>query len=117
VIEHLFTFEAQARMAAEVRRVAKAHWVQTPNFWFPMEPHFLLPGWQWLPEDTRVAIVRRRGVGWNGRCRDPGFAREIVQQHRLMRRGELARLFPESTIVPERFCGMVKSWIAVRNLS
>src|SRR5690242_8516724 len=40
VIEHLFTFEQQARMAAEVQRVAHAYWVQTPNFWFPIEPHF-----------------------------------------------------------------------------
>jgi hypothetical protein len=114
VIEHLFTFENQARMAAEVRRVAdRAYWVQTPNFWFPMEPHFLVPGWQWLPESTRVAILRRRGVGWAGRCPDPEHARAIVEEHRLMRRKELARLFPEARIVGERFGGLVKSWTAV----
>src|ERR1700710_2080309 len=32
VIEHLFTFEAQSRMASEMQRVASAHRVQTPNF-------------------------------------------------------------------------------------
>ena len=114
VIEHLFTYEAQSRMAREMQRVAAAHWVQTPNFWFPVEPHFLVPAWHWLPEDARVAVLTRRGVGWAGRCPDPAFAREIVQQHRLMRRGELRRLFPRSSIVPERFCGLVKSWIAIR---
>ena len=114
VIEHLFTFEAQSRMAREMQRVARAHWVQTPNFWFPVEPHFLVPAWHWLPEDTRVSILTRRGVGWAGRCPDPDFAREIVQQHRLMKRGELQRLFPDSQIVPERLCGMVKSWVAHR---
>jgi hypothetical protein len=113
VIEHLFSFEAQARMAAEVRRVAKAHWVQTPNFWFPVEPHFLVPAWHWLPEEARVAILTRRGIGWAGRCPDPEFAREIVRQHRLMRRRELQRLFPGSRVVPERFLGLVKSWIAL----
>jgi hypothetical protein len=113
VIEHLFTFEAQTKMAAEVRRVAKAYWVQTPNFWFPVEPHFLVPAWHWLPESTRVAILQRRGVGWAGRCPDPDYAREIVQQHRLMRRAELARLFPGASIVPERFAGLVKSWTAL----
>jgi len=113
VIEHLFTLEAQSRMAHEMRRVASAYWVQTPNFWFPIEPHFLVPGWQWLPEDARVAILCRRGVGWAGRCEDPAFARRIVQEHRLMRRRELERLFPGATIVGERFGGLVKSWVAI----
>src|SRR4051794_22510205 len=40
VIEHLFTRERQEAMAREVRRVAQAYWVQTPNFWFPIEPHY-----------------------------------------------------------------------------
>lgn len=113
VIEHLFTSDQQAAMAREVRRVARAYWVQTPNFWFPMEPHFLVPGWHWLPVSTRVMILRRRPVGWMGRCPDPDFARRIVSEVRLMRRRELARLFPEATLVPERFGGLVKSWTAI----
>lgn len=113
VIEHLFTFEAQSRMASELRRVGRAYWVQTPNFWFPVEPHFLVPAWHWLPEETRVQILRRRGVGWAGRCPDIDFARRIVQEHRLMRRSELAQLFPGAEIVGERIGGLVKSWTAV----
>jgi methyltransferase family protein len=114
VIEHLFTFENQAAMASEIRRVSsRAYWVQTPNFWFPVEPHFLVPAWHWLPEDARVAILRRRGVGWAGRCPDPDHARRVVEEHRLMRRRELARLFPDARIVGERFGGLVKSWTAV----
>jgi hypothetical protein len=113
VIEHLFTLESQARMAAEVRRVASAFWVQTPNYWFPIEPHFLAPGWHWMPEDARVAILRRRGVGWAGRCPDPEFARRIVREIRLMRRPELAALFPGAAIVGERFGGLVKSWTVI----
>jgi hypothetical protein len=96
VIEHLFTFDSQAAMASEIRRVARAYWVQTPNFWFPMEPHFLMPGWHWLPESARVSILRRRPVGWMGRCPDPEVARRIVREVRLMRRRELAALFPEA---------------------
>lgn len=113
VIEHLFTLEAQTSMAREVQRVARAYWVQTPNFWFPIEPHFLMPAWHWLPEATRVAILRRRGVGWAGRIPDAETAREVVREHRLMRRDELARLFPDASMVAERFGGLVKSWTAV----
>lgn len=117
VIEHLFTFENQARMADEIRRVARAYWVQTPNFWFPMEPHFLVPGWHWLPVDARVAILRRRPVGWMGRCPDLEVAGQVVREVRLMRHSELSRLFPEATIVAERFGGLVKSWTAVEGLA
>ena len=53
-------------MAAEVRRLAPVYWVQTPNFWFPMEPHFLTPAWHWLPVDLRVAMLRRRALGLAG---------------------------------------------------
>jgi hypothetical protein len=113
VIEHLFTFERQQAMAREVRRVARAYWVQTPNFWFPVEPHFLVPGWQWLPVSARVAVLRRRGVGWMGRCPDPEVARRVVREVRLLRRAELTRLFPGAEIVPERIGSLVKSWTAV----
>lgn len=113
VIEHLFTLDQQQAMASEVRRVARAYWVQTPNFWFPMEPHFLVPGWQWLPVRARVAILRRRTVGQMGHCPEREKAARVVREVRLMRRRELARLFPGATLVPERFGGAVKSWTAV----
>ena len=112
VIEHLFTIDAQRKMADEVRRVAKAHWVQTPNYWFPMEPHFHMIGWQWLPEPVRVAMIRRRRCGWRGPCPDRDQARAAVREVRLMRGVELRRLFPESDVWGERMFGMVKSWVA-----
>ena len=113
VIEHLFTVENQTKMANEIQRVGRAYWVQTPNFWFPVEPHFLVPIWHWLPEDTRVAILRRRSVGWAGRTPDEAKARKVIQEHRLMRRGELARLFPGAELVGERLAGLTKSWTAI----
>jgi hypothetical protein len=111
VIEHLFTYEAQAAMAREMQRVAPAFWVQTPNFWFPMEPHFLMPGWHWAPERLRVAAIRRRTVGWRGPCPDLEVARRTVREIRLLRRGELQRMFPGGTLVDERFGGLTKSFV------
>lgn len=113
VIEHLQTFENQRRMASEIQRVGKAFWVQTPNFWFPMEPHFLVPGWHWMPIDLRVSILRRRRCGWTGPCRDLSEARNLVKEVRLLRRGEIRTMFPGATLMPERFCGLVKSWTVI----
>lgn len=117
VIEHLFTFENQCRMASEVQRVGKAYWIQTPNYWFPMEPHFHILGWQWLPIDLRVSILKRWTCGWRGPCPDPVAARHLVEEVQLLTKRELERLFPGATLIPERFCGLVKSWTAVDGLN
>jgi Methyltransferase domain len=114
VIEHLATLDRQAMMAAEVRRLAPCYWVQTPNFWFPIEPHFLTPGWHWLPVRVRVALLRRRRWGWRGPCPDPQEARELVAEVRLMRAGELRRLFPDADLRRERIGPFVKSFVALR---
>jgi hypothetical protein len=114
VIEHLETLERQAAMAAEVRRLAPAYWVQTPNFWFPVEPHFLTPAWHWLPVGLRVEMLRRRRWGWRGPCPDEDRARALVREVRLMRGPELRRLFPDATLETERIGPLVKSFVAVR---
>lgn len=114
VIEHLRSLDNQSAMAAEVRRLAAVYWVQTPNFWFPIEPHFLTPGWHWMPTKVRVALLRRRRWGWRGPCPDPAEATELVTEIRLMRGGELRRLFPDATLKQERIGPLVKSFVAVR---
>jgi Methyltransferase domain len=113
VIEHLFTLKNQLRMATEIRRVAKAFWVQTPNFWFPMEPHFHIPGWHWMPLGMRVAMLRKWKCGWIGPCPDAAQAREQVTEVRLMTSGELRTIFPGARLMRERFGLFVKSWIVV----
>jgi hypothetical protein len=115
VIEHLQTLDRQAAMAAEVKRLAPLYWVQTPNFWFPVEPHFLTPAWHWLPVRARVALLRRRRWGWRGPCPDPREAQELVREVRLMRGAELRRLFPDATLQPEHLGPLVKSFVAVRS--
>lgn len=114
VIEHVFTWENQKKMAAEVRRVGKAYFLQTPNFWFPIEPHFLFPGWHYLPRGVRIAILRRRRVGWRGPCPDKEQARALVEEIRLLSGSEMRTLFPDATIKAEKYRGLTKSWMAYR---
>jgi hypothetical protein len=111
VIEHLETRPRQAAMAREMRRVAPACWMQTPNYWFPIEPHFLFPGWQWMPRVVRAELLHRLPVGGEPPCLDRRRARQRVEAIRLLSRRELETLFPGAAIVGERFGGVVKSWI------
>jgi SAM-dependent methyltransferase len=99
VVEHLPPAR-RARFAAEIARVGRGWWVQTPAFSFPLEPHALLPAAHWLPVALRRPYWR---LGVAGAWEDV----------RLLRRGELARLFPEGAVVAERFGPLTKSWIAV----
>jgi ubiquinone/menaquinone biosynthesis C-methylase UbiE len=53
VLEHVGSFENQAKMLAECLRVArKGVCLTTPNRWFPIEFHTLLPIIHWLPKAT-----------------------------------------------------------------
>ena len=109
VIEHVGIWADQATMANEVRRIAKRYFVQTPNAWFPIEPHFLVPGFQFMPSSLRAFLLTRFKLGWLPREPDPMRAREVVDSVRLLTIGQMRRLFPEATLHYERFGGLTKS--------
>ena len=100
VVEHLPPDRRQA-FAAELRRVSRGWWVQTPALSFPIEPHALLPFAHWLPVALRKPYWR---LGVAGEWEDA----------QLLRRRDLEALFPEGTVLPERWGGLAKSWISVR---
>jgi SAM-dependent methyltransferase len=100
VVEHIPPAQ-RAAFARELLRVGRALYVQTPAFSFPLEPHALLPLAHWLPVPVRRPYWR---LGAQGHWEDV----------HLLRRREVAGLFPGTTIVPERVGPLTKSWIAVR---
>ena len=112
VIEHLFTWKSQQAMAAEVRRIGKRYWVQTPNKRFPIEPHFLFPYWQYLPKSVRMTMLRKKRVGFLGPCATREEARHAVDEFRLLTRAEFQSLFPEANLITERWKGLAKSFVA-----
>ena len=112
VIEHVYTFENQKRMAAEVQRIAKYHWIQTPNYWFPIEPHFHLPGWQWMPRRWRIALLMNYRCGWRGPISDRKVAENLVDEVRLLRLNDMGILFPNSVLWEEKIFGLTKSIVA-----
>jgi len=111
VIEHVYTKDNQKAMADEVQRVGSRYWIQTPNYWFPIEPHFQVPIWQWMPRDLRIWLLTKRQFGRRGPCSSYDEAADLVDEVRLMTRRELREMFPKAEITPEMFMGLVKSWI------
>jgi SAM-dependent methyltransferase len=99
VIEHVAPARRGA-FAAELRRVGRGLYVQTPAFSFPIEPHSLLPFAHWLPVAARSRYWRVGAAG----------AWEEIE---LLRRGELEGLFG-APVLAERAGPLVKSWVRVQ---
>lgn len=117
VIEHVGDYGDQTRMAEEVRRVARGYFVQTPNRYFPIEPHFLFPLFQFLPRSWRIFLVRRFSLGWVPRLPDRERAARHVDSIRLLTTREMRELFPGARIYKERILGWTKSLVAVKHPS
>jgi len=113
VIEHLGAYNDQLRMASEVRRVGKRYFIQTPNRFFPLEPHFLFPFFQFLPIKIRVWLIQNFNLGWIRRTPDLPKAMAIVESIRLLDKNEFASLFPGAAIHEEKVLGLTKSFVAV----
>jgi hypothetical protein len=116
VIEHVGGFLRRREFAARVHELAPAHWVQTPNRYFPIEPHWGVPGMQFLPLRARMWVAAH--WAWGRRTVPPtGPVRDAVEMEcamtELIGSTEMRLLFPESALWPERMFGMTKSLVAV----
>jgi hypothetical protein len=114
VIEHVGSWHDMKAMAQEVRRLAPCYFVQTPYFWFPVEPHNSTLFFHWMPESTRVSLLMRRPRGRWGKAPDVDTAMRQIQSATLLDFRMLATLFPDATIHRERILGLTKSLVAIR---
>jgi len=67
VVEHVGELADQRAFVHELCRVARRVFVSTPNRWFPVEVHTLVPLVHWLPRRPRDAIFEAlRRENWRG---------------------------------------------------
>ncbi len=105
VIEHV-PKALQPAFAEEIRRVGERYFVQTPNRWFPIEPHYQMPLVHFLPERALRALNRRFTMGFR--------AKGEWYETTLLSAGDLRRLFPEAEIHREKRFGLTKSLMVIR---
>lgn len=81
VVEHVGGREEQRRFVAELCRVAPRVFLSTPNRWFPVETHTLVPLVHWLPRPAADRTMH-------------ALRRENWSQVELLSKGDLLALFP-----------------------
>ena len=99
-------FAAQRRFAAEIRRVGRGWFVQTPHRAFPIDAHTWLPFTNFLSHDAVRRLVAATDAFWVKKC-------GVADWH-LLGAEEMRALFPGASLHIERVAGLPKSIMAFR---
>ncbi len=111
VIEHVGGWHEQVRFAEELLRCGSQMYLQTPNKWFPIEPHLLTLFIHWLPFSVQRRLVRWCSI-WGLVTRpDMRTIDACLKGLKLLSRVEVEQLFPGCDIRYERLLGLVKSFV------
>ena len=115
VIEHVGNWASIKEFAGEVRRVAPNLFVQTPYFWFPIEPHFIKLAHHWLPKPLRMSMWLRFKMGQREMANSIDEAMTRLDDEPYLLDMRMFRfLFPDCCIIRERFFLLTKSMVAFR---
>jgi SAM-dependent methyltransferase len=108
-IEHVGNFENQVRFAAEMLRVGRQLYCQTPCRLFPIDPHLSAFFLHWLPKSILTPFVLRYFT-FNGWLLGRPYEYDVT----WLPKRKLREIFPGCTIKTERFLGLPKSFIVTR---
>lgn len=116
VIEHVGLWIQQEKFAAEAKRIARSYLIQTPNFFFPIEPHARTPILHWLPDPIAYRVVMARKCGFYQKASTISQAMRTIQDARMLGPAQFRALFSDANVhYHERFLGLTKSLIAIRH--
>lgn len=114
VIEHVGGWQRMKMFSAEVRRLSKHYYVQTPYFWFPVDPHrWKFPMIHWMPNSLQARIMQSFPVCYSGKLGDLETAHQYLEHLQMIDRKQFTYLFPEATLKRERLLGLTKSLVAI----
>ena len=113
LMEHVGGHARRQEFADVVRDSAPSWWIQTPYRYFPVEPHWIFPGFQFMPFRARLMICRHWSIGHMPACKDVAEAAELVASVELLSVTEMSAYFPGSEIWFERIAGIPKSLVGI----
>lgn len=114
-IEHVGLWPNKVAFAQEARRLAPNYLIQTPNFWFPIEPHARAPFLHWLPRPVAYRIHLAMDLGFYPKARSQDEAMSWAEDAAMLDKRQMQSLFPDGEILTERFMLLGKSLIALRH--
>jgi hypothetical protein len=117
VIEHVGAWEDKVNFSKELQRVAERYYLQTPNYCFPIEPHFMTPFFHWLPKKIRIKLLLHFNLGNYKKYSNYNEARISIERCDLLTQKELKYLYPSSQnkYYKEKWGGFVKSLIIIKH--
>jgi hypothetical protein len=113
LIEHLGGHHQRLRFSEVVRSMAPRYVIQTPYRFFPVEPHWLFPGMQFLPTRVRSWLAPRWPLGFTYKWPEAQATNETMSID-LLSLTEMRAYFPDARVLWERFAGLPKSMTAIR---
>ncbi len=114
LMEHLGGHARRQQFADVVQESASSWWIQTPYRYFPVEPHWIFPGFQFLPFRVRLMICQRWNTLHAPASKDMAEAAELVASVELISATEMRTYFPTSEIWFERIAALPKSLVAIK---
>jgi 2-polyprenyl-3-methyl-5-hydroxy-6-metoxy-1,4-benzoquinol methylase len=110
VIEHVGSEANQKIFANEVRRISSNYIIQTPSFWFPLEPHSMIPFFQFIPHSIRAVLIMVFNINYFPKTKSYQEAIKVSKNTLMLTRSGFQKLFPEAAIEVEYLYGIPKSY-------
>ena len=107
VIEHVGLEEDRERFLREMLRVGRKLFLTTPNRWYPIDFHKMIPLLHWLPQNWYRAFIGMTGDAFYSRKENLNLLSLRSLDHLLRGAGVHFK------VVPYRFMGLVSNLIAV----
>jgi hypothetical protein len=115
-IEHLVSWDDQVRLARWIAESGKAYFVQVPNKYAPIDPHYprpYVPFFACYPKPVQRRLLTISALGSGGR-QTMASAAEVLKYYNPLGFNDMRRLFPDAEISVEKPFGVPMSILAQR---